>query len=377
MLLAGLATVQVSHAAESDRLVRVTVKEADQPAQEVDGKIVVEAQDGGVLLLARDGRLWNVTPQEMLSREATDTPFEPFSAEELGTRLQAEMGDGFEVTTTAHYVICSNAGTHYSRWCGALFERLMSAFRTHWRTRKLGLEDPGFPLAAIVLADQQQFAQFATRDVGPAFANVKGYYSTAGNRIVLYDLTAAERSSVASVDDVNRRLAAAPFNVATIVHEATHQIAFNSGMHRRYADNPLWMTEGMAMYFETPDLESRNGWKTVGRPNTVRLQRFAAYARQRRKADALASLIGGSERFRNAKQAEDAYAEAWALTYFLIKTRRDDYVEYLRRIADKPVLRWDDSESRLAEFRAVFGDDLQVLDRQFMNYLRRVRPGRR
>ena len=35
-------------------------------------------------------------------------------------------------------------------------------------------------------------------------------------------------------------------NVATIIHEATHQLAYNSGMQRRYADNPMWVSEGLA-----------------------------------------------------------------------------------------------------------------------------------
>ena len=45
--------------------------------------------------------------------------------------------------------------------------------------------------------------------------------------------------------------------MATIVHEATHQIAFNCGMQQRYADIPLWLCEGMAVYFEAPDLASK------------------------------------------------------------------------------------------------------------------------
>ena len=53
-----------------------------------------------------------------------------------------------------------------------------------------------------------------------------------------------------------------PGVTVTVIHEATHQIAFNCGLHTRYADNPLWLTEGMALYFETPDLRSRSGWRT-------------------------------------------------------------------------------------------------------------------
>jgi len=37
--------------------------------------------------------------------------------------------------------------------------------------------------------------------------------------------------------------------VSTIVHEATHQIAFNCGLHTRLSDCPVWFSEGIAMYF--------------------------------------------------------------------------------------------------------------------------------
>ena len=67
-------------------------------------------------------------------------------------------------------------------------------------------------------------------------------------------------------------------SVATIIHEATHQIAFNSGLQTRFADVPLWVSEGMAVFFETPDLQSAKGWRTIGAVNTTRLDRsFVSY----------------------------------------------------------------------------------------------------
>ncbi len=46
----------------------------------VAGKILVEAQDGGVLLLSPDGVLWIVQPSEIVRREHDATPFEPLDA---------------------------------------------------------------------------------------------------------------------------------------------------------------------------------------------------------------------------------------------------------------------------------------------------------
>ncbi|HUG94485.1 MAG TPA: DUF1570 domain-containing protein [Planctomycetaceae bacterium] len=338
----------------------------------VSGRVLVEAQDGGLLVEARDGTLWSVTTAQLQRRTGTTDEFRPMDSGELSRQLLDEFGPGFEVITTRHYVICTNAGRKYAEWCGSLFERLMDAFLNHWRSRPLRLAEPSSPLIAIVFASEQEFSEFAERDAGSAAAGAKGYYSIRTNRTVLFDLSAAPGTPPARTPaDINRKVAASPLNVATIVHEATHQIAFNCGLHTRYADNPLWLTEGMAMYFETPDLDSRTGWRTVGRPNAARLTQFHDYVRQRRPADSLAQLISSDARFTDAAMAADAYAEAWALSYFLIKTRRKDYVEYLDRLSRKPPLFWDQPEDRRTEFEAAFGD-LAALDRQFLKYLTRV-----
>jgi hypothetical protein len=360
------------HADGSGDLVRIDIGGEPGEAKSLLGRVLVEARDGGLLVETRDRQLWTVTPDQLRRREATDDDFRPMDAEELGRSLLDELGPGFEIVTTRHYVICTNAGRKYAEWCGGLFERLLEAFLTHWRARPLRLQEPESPLVAIVFASQPQFAEFAARDAGAASAGAIGYYSTRTNRIVLYDLTAGpDAAPVRTAAEINRKLAAAPLNVATVVHEATHQIAFNCGLHTRYADNPLWLTEGMAMYFETPDLESRAGWRTVGRPNTARLAQLEDYIRRRRPADSLVKLVSSDARFTQAETAADAYAEAWGLSYFLIKTRRREYLEYLDRLSQKRRLLWDRPEERLAEFEAAFGD-AGTLDRQFVAYVARL-----
>jgi len=99
---------------------------------------------------------------------------------------------------------------------------------------------------------------------------------------------------------------------------------------------------------------------------------FRDYLR-RRPPDSLASLVRDDERLREAKQGLDAYAEAWALTYFLIRRYPDEYVAYLRRLSKKRPLFWDDAETRLGEFRQAFGNDLEKLDADFVRYMTRQR----
>ena len=344
----------------------------DDKGQEriISGKVQVTAQDGGLLVLGQDGGLWTIEPSQLSARRSLEKEYAPLAAAELGKLVQFERGiDHFQVLTTKHYVLCFNTSRDYAQWCGALFERLYTGFHNYWKQRGMTLHEPEFPLVAIIFADQKQYAIFATRDAGPDTATALGYYSISSNRMVLYDQTSSNGKPARSQAEIQRRFSAAPYNIATVVHEATHQIAFNSGLHVRLADNPLWLTEGMAMYFETPDLQSRSGWTSMGSINPPRLKRFRANL-ARRPSGNIATLIQSDEQFTNAETMADAYAEAWALTYFLIRTRKEAYVAYLKKIAAKKVLTWDKPPDRLAEFRAAFGDDLQSLDREFLKYLR-------
>jgi hypothetical protein len=45
-------------------------------------------------------------------------------------------------------------------------------------------------------------------------------------------------------------------------------MAFNCRMHRRLAPVPVWISEGVATFFETPDPGGR-GWKRIGGVNRL------------------------------------------------------------------------------------------------------------
>jgi len=354
----------------ADTLVRVHFGDASAPSS-IEGKLVVEAADGGVLLLARDGRLHSIGHAKSPRVERLDRPFARFNSSELARALCEELGPDFEAVQTRHYVIVTRAGREYAQWCGDLFERLLSAFLDHWKAAGLTLSEPEWPLPAVIFQGETDFGTYATSDARAFARESKGYYSITSNRIVLYDLTAGKgKKRATTAAEIKRRAAAASFNMATVVHEATHQIAFNSGMHTRLADNPLWLTEGMAMAFEIPDLDGTHGWKTIGEINRPRLNRFNDFVRKRRKRDSIATLVSGTDRFIESHTAADAYAESWALTYFLSERHRDQYTSYLKKLAKKQPLIWDEPETRLGEFQTDFGTDLKALDAEFLRFVR-------
>ena len=125
------------------------------------------------------------------------------------------------------------------------------------------------------------------------------------------------------------------------------------------------------MFFETPDLKSAKGWSGIGAINYPRLDRFQEYLR-RRPADSLETLISTDKRFRDTKQGLDAYAEAWALTYFLIHQKPKEYVAYLKLLSQKKPLLTDTPEKRIEEFEKIFGNR-QKLDEDFTRYMGKMK----
>jgi len=332
---------------------RITYKNSAGEVTELTGEALVTAQDGGQMILTDEGHMLIIQPESVVSRENTPEPLVPITADEISRRLLAELPSGFSIHRTKNYVIAHNTTDGYVRWVGGLFESLHRGFHTYFKNQGLELEESRFPLVALVFADRASFDQYAVKELGEAGESVIGYYNLETNRMTTFNVPNAER------------------NVATIIHEATHQLAYNTGLQTRFADNPMWVSEGLAVFFESPNFANPNGWKGVGRVNNVNLARFRKY-QQNRPQDSLITLLSDDSRFRNASTAPDAYSEAWAMTYFLIRTKRKEYFQYMRELsACKPLVERDRRE-RIEMFQRIFDTELATLDRQFQAYMARV-----
>jgi hypothetical protein len=353
--------------------------ERDGQSIHITGQVLTEAVDGGLLVLDREGVVWMVQPDELKQRTRDDTPYEPMQAKELEARLLDRMPPGSRVHNTAHYLILYNTSPAYAQWCGALYERLYLAFCTYWEHRGLKLQDPKSPLVAMVFDGQASYEQYARAELGDSVQAIVAYYSLRTNRVTMHDLTGSGglqgvRGGLTSTAQINALLMKpeAFRMVATIIHEATHQLAYNCGFHTRFADIPLWVSEGLAVYFETPDLRSSRGWRNIGGIHRHRLGQFRKYLAQR-PPNSLSSLIADDSRFRNTSTGPDAYAEAWALNYYLIRNQREAYNQYMKYLAAKPPMVYDTPADRLAAFREAFGKDPDSLDQDFLRYMRTVR----
>jgi hypothetical protein len=349
----------------------------DGNTERVEGKVLVQAVDGGLLLLSPDGQLWMIQPGEIVDRSQDERPFHPLTQDEISTQLLQEL-PGYRIHKTQHYIICYNTSDVYAEWCGALYERLYRGFFNFWKTRGWELQDPEMPLVALVFANRASFAEYSRPELGEAVNSVIGYYNMRTNRVNMYDLTGVDEfrkfaPRVNSTAHINQILSqpGAERTVATIVHEATHQLAYNSGMQVRFADNPLWVSEGLAMFFEAPDYKNEKGWRSIGMVNMVHLVNYRQYLAQRPQ-DSLRTLLADDKRFHEGDQVGTAYSEAWALNYFLLNRHRNDYVTYLKRLAEQKPLLQNAPEQRVALFQDVFGD-LTELDQELVRFYQRLR----
>ncbi len=344
----SFALIAVTSAAE-----KITFNDSGKQ-RTINAEILVEAQDGGLMVQSDEGRIWIIQPENIKQRESDDAPLEPIDTKTMQKRLLEELPQGFKVYRTQHYVIAYNSSEAYAKRVAVLFEQLHRGFFTYWENLGWDLPEPRFPLVGLVFADHRSFLAHSRAEIGETANNLIGYYHLESNRMTTFNVPNWER------------------NAATIIHEATHQLAYNCGLQRRFADNPMWVSEGLATFFESPDRRNPNKWQRVGRVNQVQLARFRSFLKQR-PAESLTTLLANDDRFRDARTSGGAYAEGWALTYFLIKTRREAYVDYLKRLSEGRPLAEQTERERIEMFEEAFGGSVAEIDKAMLMYIRRVR----
>jgi len=342
--------------------VRVTLRDDKQTERTATGRVLVRAADGGLLIESADGKYWTAPAKQLQSVSKLETEFQHLQRDELQTQLAQELAPlglsgKLHFAATEHYLVATNGNPIVAEWTAQTLEKLYAVFREYWQQHALQLQPTEKPLTGIVFATQAEFAKFGIADGNPLAARGHGYYSMTTNRIALFDFLSKPGSPALRTQlDAQRSSAANPAALATVLHEGTHQVAYNSGLHQRYSDAPVWLTEGMANVFETVDLHAKDAAKAFGRSNPARLKQYRLGQRSRASGAWLGTLIASNERFAKPDEIPHAYAEAWALTYHLLKTQPMKYVEYLQVIQSKPLLQWDSPEERQSDFCAAFGE---------------------
>ncbi len=307
-----------------------------------------------ITLLLRDGQVTEFPPAKAEEHSLVDGGFKSYSQAEIRGQLIREFGRGYEVSGVGHYLVVHPAGEK-DQWAPR-FENLYRSFVQYYAARGWQLTEPRFPLVAVVFPRQSDFQRHAAREGVPPNSGLLGYYSPVTNRILVYDVTAQS-----GLDWT--------VNAETIVHEAAHQTAFNTGVHTRFGVAPRWVVEGVGTMFE-----ARGVWQSRTYPNQAdRINRglLASYRRYvasgRRPKTAIAELVSSDRLFQASPTT--AYPEAWALTFFLAEAESKRYLTYLAALAAKPPGTPYRAPERLKDFTDTFGSDLAMLDARLQRFI--------
>lgn len=249
-----------------------------------------------------------------------------------------------------------------------LLETVLKSFYLSFAARGVDLRTPSERQTAIWFPDQGSYRAALRREHAEPFLNTRGYYHPTKRFVMTYDVrdessfrrrAEALRRSDANADAQRLKLLYEldwrTLELSAAAHELTHQLVHISGLAPRHESFPVWLHEGLAMQFET----IRGGdWAGVGRLNPRQLTAW----RRITPNPAIEPLL------RTATVHSDArYNAAWALIYFLRKTHPEAFQTWLDR------LRSPSATDPAAEFRAVFGNDLTPLQRDWHAFMRALR----
>lgn len=346
LLLGGAAVPTIA----ADRLIK-----AEYGGRPFTGLILADLP-AEVQFLASDGQLRTLNKKELVRPQWTSGVFTASAAPELKTELLREFGRGFEVSGVGHYLVVHPAGER-QRWAER-FEEIYRSFRWYFQVRGFPLQTPKFILVAVVFPTQADFQRFAAQQGQRVSSSVLGYYDPRSNRVYMYDYAAGRNGADWKT------------NAETIIHEVTHQMAFNSGVHSRFGQPPKWVVEGLATLFEAPGVW--NGLKQTSpgdRVNRKMLAQFRAGLQNRPKGTLL-QLVSHDRAF-DANPAA-GYAEAWALSHYLTETNPRAYAKYLQ-LTGAPRNSAPNSQERVKDFASCFGSDLAIVESNFLRFISEIR----
>lgn len=331
--------------------------------------------DGVLLIEGPDFQHYSIDEASLLDWKEQGKPIKPWGKDQLRLELKKEFGADFYIQMTSHYALVYNTDVAFARQAGTILERTYAVFRATFANRgAFQFEELRQPLVAVILRSKQEYLEATKEELGQSLAWSAGLYAQNTNRFYMFDAFEGDLEGRKSVALTNVRGASLQGgsgldreSIEVIVHEGTHQLAFNLGIHSRHAYNPVWLVEGLATYFEAADPKSAEGWARAGNINPHRLAHLQSIFGSLPKG-VLDQLVTNDELFYNTQTNGDAYSLSWALTYYLMKSKGTAYIRYVRTVKSRglaPV----DAKGRLGDFKKSFGTTPAGIEDDFKRYM--------
>jgi Protein of unknown function (DUF1570) len=355
----GRPSPMTAQAGESARMVELS----DQNSS-YEGKLVAKTPSH-VCIMDRFGLMTALEIKSLKSFKVVAGSYSPVSSIGLQQSLKKELPPGYEIAASAHYVVMGRKGKadDYAK----LFEEVYRQVDMFFSVRGFDTHLPEMPMVAFVFGTQAEFKAYCEAQNDQSMTKMRGYYSPKTNRVAMYEDPNQVIKVTAGISDqelmppIGEDLFASVTGQTAdvIIHEGTHQVGFNVGIHSRLGTTPRWIVEGLATVLEPPGIRSR-GKAGKDKVNDERLSWFQGDYSQRRKPGDLAKMIASDDAFTG--QTLDAYSLAWGMTYFLTENpaRAGKFAKYLKKVSDRNPLYVYSAKDRLSDFQEIFGDISRV-----------------
>lgn len=326
-------------------------------------------------------------------RDKLAQPIADSSAEQK--QLADELGSGMKFKTSAHYIVAYDTPDNKAQERLDLLERVYETFFMFFAMKGRVLEPPPQRMMVVLFNEHKNYLDYSTR-LDPELSHTAGYYVPETNIAVFFaqgtypifkELKTASDTLEQYKKDAERRgdrdrgdlvrfadtiklltqVAEEDEDLEVVTHEATHQVAGNSGLFPRRIRIPKSVQEGLAAFFEAP---SDASWSGVGAINATRLGYYRVLEKDRVHSDI--DFIVSDQIYSRAASGlgiMHAYGQAWGLTHFLVETHFDELNEYWRNLARLPADMVVGEDDLVRCFDAAFGKDRSKLDQEWRRHM--------
>ncbi|MBM3966832.1 MAG: DUF1570 domain-containing protein, partial [Planctomycetes bacterium] len=259
------------------------------------------------------------------------------------------------------------------------------------------LEPPQERMKVILFGEERDYLRYSTQ-LDPKLRSALGFWSPTDNAAVFFDQGTTERmkalekrskelhqekmrargtpvskeiAHMANTVELLVKLIREEDDIEVVSHEATHQLAGNTGLMPRGKIALRWAHEGFATYFET---SSDAGWGGIGAVNEGRLKSYYRVSSDPNRAP-IELLISDLlfDVAQDTRQVADAYGQAWALTHFLMERHFLQTVKYYQKISQIESESGSIPRRDLVKyFEEIFGD-LKALQIEWHEYMRSLK----
>jgi len=313
----------------------------------------------GCMFGGAGGQAVAVSPQNPAKGETALSRTEEAELEGVRERLaQAKIGP-LKTARSVHYQAIGDASEWYMNVVLGDCEQIALDYSRHFRALGFQVRMPGSHLIVVVFRDVRSFDKFfhlpspEARKKGLPAQLVWGTYDRRTNVLHVFDWRGMFPHS-------------GRLNMVVLVHEATHQLSFNTGLLNREGDTPLCIVEGLGTYGESRELIGpsdfgRRNWERLG--DLGRTRRRLPWIPMRELFSDDAVLRAGE-----ANRVLLAYAESWLLVHYLLKDQEvlPRFRQYLKDIQTRRT-----ADRRITDAQTHLGD-LDQLDRVLREYAVRI-----